>query len=142
MDAKAAAERPIQQDEKTALQAEIINMLFGSNLKSFIVASLVAITLAYVEYDQVNNIILFSWCVIFCFVYGLRFYTTLYFQRHSADYPTDYWLNIFRLSTLACGMAWGFAGYYFLSETNEVAHKAFITLVIVGVTGGQWWYML
>jgi diguanylate cyclase (GGDEF)-like protein/PAS domain S-box-containing protein len=136
LDAKAAAERPIQQDEKTALQAEIINMLFGSNLKSFIVASLVAITLAYVEYDQVNNIILFSWCVIFCFVYGLRFYTTLYFQRHSADYPTDYWLNIFRLSTLACGMAWGFAGYYFLSETNEVAHKAFITLVIVGVTGG------
>uniref|UniRef100_UPI0024E1DD1D putative bifunctional diguanylate cyclase/phosphodiesterase n=1 Tax=Methylophaga aminisulfidivorans TaxID=230105 RepID=UPI0024E1DD1D len=136
MDAKAAAERPVKQDEKTALQAEIINMLFGSNLKSFIVASLVAITLAYVEYDQVNNIILFGWCVIFCFVYGLRFCTTLYFQRHSANYPTDYWLNIFRLSTLACGMAWGFAGYYFLSETNEVAHKAFITLVIVGVTGG------
>ncbi|WP_289303248.1 hypothetical protein, partial [Methylophaga sp. UBA3996] len=137
MDTNTASLLPSEHDEKMALKVDIINMLYSSNLKSIIVASLVALTLAYVEYDQVNKTILTSWCLIFSAVYGLRLYSTIYFKQHNTNNSNpDTWLNIFRLSTLACGMVWGLAGYYFLSETNEVAHKAFITLVIVGVTGG------
>lgn len=137
MDTNTVSLLPSEHDEKMALKVDIINMLYSSNLKSVIVASLVAFTLAFVEYDQVNKTILIAWCLIFSVVYGLRLYSTIYFKQHNTNNSTpDTWLNIFRLSTLACGMAWGLAGYYFLSETNDVAHKAFITLVIVGVTGG------
>lgn len=137
MDTNTVSLLPSEHDEKMALKVDIINMLYSSNLKSIIVASLIALTLAYVEYDQVNKTILTAWCLIFSVVYGLRLYSTIYFKQHNTNNSNpDTWLNIFRLSTLACGMAWGLAGYYFLSETNEVAHKAFITLVIVGVTGG------
>ncbi|WP_289244734.1 GGDEF domain-containing phosphodiesterase [Methylophaga sp. UBA678] len=137
MDTNTVSLLPSEHDEKMALKVDIINMLYSSNLKSVIVASLVAFTLAFVEYDQVNKTILIAWCLIFSVVYGLRLYSTIYFKQHNTNNSNpDTWLNIFRLSTLACGMAWGLAGYYFLSETNDVAHKAFITLVIVGVTGG------
>ncbi|HEC73731.1 MAG TPA: EAL domain-containing protein [Methylophaga aminisulfidivorans] len=125
-------------DEQTALKIDIVNMLFSTNTRSTIIAVIVSLTLAYIVYDQVKPAILIGWLVIFLFVYAIRFFLILSFYRRANDVvmSPQHWLTLFRLSTLACGMSWGFAGFYLLSDTSGTLYQAFVTLVIVGVTGG------
>lgn len=127
----------IDSAEHQALRIEIVQMLYDSNTRSFIVSIIVAATLVYVEIGVIKNSMLWGWSIAFLVFYGIRHLLTLaYYKQQDREQYARTWLKRFRIATTGCGIAWGLASYCFYPGSQDIAQQAFIIFVLVGVSGG------
>lgn len=121
--------------DSSALQAEIVGMLYANNRRSLMAAIVVMIALLLVQYPLINPVILVVWSSVFVAAYGGRAYLTYQYEKdlqhalHSRQ-----WLQWFRASTGFCGLAWGLAGILLFPEA-DTAHQTFLIFALVGVSG-------
>ncbi len=119
------------------VKAEVVHMLFESCNRAFIVSIIVAATLLYVVSDTVDSYLLWLWGGIFTACYTLRQLVSIAYHRQSSETKTtSNWLNWFRVTTFACGMAWGLVSFLFYKTSADITHQAFIIVIIIGVSGG------
>lgn len=133
---KSTSEPSLETPEQQALRIEVVRMLYESNTRSLIVASLIAAMLAYIQSGVISNSILLGWSALFVIAYGARqIISRAYDRQESRDQNASLWLKRFRIATTGCGMVWGLAGYFFY-QTDDVTYQFFLIFVLVGVSGG------
>ena len=122
--------------EQLAFDSEVVKLLYGSNTKSLIAASIVAIVLVMVQYKSIglDNIVL--WIAVFVLAYSIRLIIVVSYNKTSTvNQNVEKQLTYFRHSSLICGLAWGMAGIL-LFPANDIAHQASLIFALVGVSGG------
>lgn len=118
------------------LDVEIANLLYGSNKRSLIASTIVAISLLMIQYKLIAPAKLLLWAAIFIVAYSLRSLLTVrYYQQPATEQDIKKWLSHYRLLSGFCGFAWGAAGIL-LFPSADIAHQAFLIFALVGVAGG------
>lgn len=124
------------KQEQLAFDSEVVKLLYGSNTKSLIAASIVATVLVINQYKHIGLDMTLLWIAVFFLAYGIRLIIVVNFNNTSiANGNVKKQLTYFRLSSLFCGLAWGSAAI-FLLPANDIAHQAFLIFALVGVSGG------
>lgn len=123
-------------DIPLALNAEIADLLYGSNSRALLAAAIVAAALVVVQHDYIAPVNLLIWLASFMFAYSLRsVLVAKYYKSHPINQDVNKWLSRFRFCSCLCGLSWGMAGVLLFPEF-DFPHQAFLIFALVGIAGG------
>ena len=125
--------------EHQAIRIEVVRMLYESSARSLIVSILVAAALMFCVYGLVSNSSLWLWGIVLLVTYNIRYAICILYHRQEEQEQylhAGAWLTRFRLSTGACGIAWGLAGLLFYQQSAGSINQTIVLIVLIGVTGG------
>ncbi len=120
-----------------ALQVEKIKLLYAGLPNALIINALLALILAGVQSAVISTDKIFAWLAIFGSVLLARVVLATAWRRRGADVAAHapYWMNRFRISVIATGMAWG-AGAVLLFPDGNVTHQVSLSFVLAGMSAG------
>ena len=121
--------------DKTKLVFESAVIIFANTYKSFIAAVFVAIVVLFSTERYVSASAALKWISIILLAYSARGTVAYLFDqdRHQEKNVT-LWLTAFRVTSAACGIAWGLAAHLILP--NNIELQAFLLLAMAGVCAG------
>ena len=115
---------------------ESTQFLFKNAQKSFFTSIFVSAILLYSLKNSVSLNASVTWLSLLLLAYFTRAAVVYFFHRDdNKQQRIKIWLNRFRLSTVACGAAWGLATYY-IFPVNDFELQAFLILALAGVCAG------
>ena len=95
---------------KTEFEAEVTKILYASVTKSLVTSLVLVLLIAYVFSGLIATTALIAWALMLVITYVVRHAFAIIRSRQTLKLSEHQWLTIFRLSTAACGAAWGLSG--------------------------------
>ncbi len=105
-------------NKKTAIQSTQLQQLLSASNMALVTSTLLAMILAYMQYEVVAFTVVIVWLSIVVLVAFARAALVVAYQRSpTTDYYTTYTRLVwFRFGVLVAGMAWGSAGFLMFPE--------------------------
>ncbi len=120
-----------------AVQAVLTRQLFSANNRVQVVSIVLAVFLAYIQFEVIDSRVVLTWCFMVVLIALLR--TALAIAYHRSDIhdhsATHSWLTRFRLGIFASGATWGSASIW-LFPANDPPHQIFLAFILAGLTAG------
>ena len=121
--------------DKTQLAFESTIIVFKNTHKSFAAAMFVAIVVLISTERFISSLAALKWISIILLAYSIRAIVVYLFDHDKQQQKNaTRWLNIFRASSAACGIAWGLAAHLILPSNLEL--QSFLLLAMAGVCAG------
>jgi len=126
----------VPQHLTDALRAEQVRMLYASLPLSLLLTVINASILATMQTGVLGRATVLGWLLAIVLVTAARALLVLGYRRTRPEQAqSPIWLQRFRIAALAAGVTWGAAGW-FLFTPNDIAHQAFLAIVLVGTAAG------
>lgn len=125
------------QSQDTLLKVEVLRLLYGGLPASLLANVLLSILLTTVQWSVINTTLAGSWLAFLGIILTFRALIYLGYRRAtSKGSGSSYsFLWLFRLGTIATGVAWGMHAYLLFPE-NNIGHQVFLASVLAGVSFG------
>ena len=120
---------------KTEFEAEVTKILYASVTKSLVTSLVLVLLIAYVFSGLIATTALIAWALMLVITYVVRHAFAIIRSRQTLKLSEHQWLTIFRLSTAACGAAWGLSGVL-LFNTQDIMYQVFLASCLAGVCAG------
>ncbi|HQT29896.1 MAG TPA: EAL domain-containing protein [Thiobacillus sp.] len=128
--------RLAQQHLPDALCTEQVRMLYAGLPLSLLLTVINASILATMQISILGQAMGLGWLLAIVLVTVVRALLVLGYRRARPDQAQSLiWLQRFRVAALSAGVTWGAAGW-FLFTPNDIAHQAFLAIVLVGTAAG------
>ncbi|MBU2641163.1 MAG: EAL domain-containing protein [Gammaproteobacteria bacterium] len=115
---------------------EQVRLLYASLPVSLVITIISASILAIMQADILEQVPVIGWLLAILLVTTARAVLAFSYRRAAPDgAQSKIWLQRFRLGALAAGLTWGAAGWW-LFTPNDIAHQAFLAIVLVGIAAG------
>lgn len=124
----------------TKIQIDLVKLLYRQIPIGLWAESLAAISLAWVQWNLINSVVLTTWLITNLLFCGLCRHLLVYFYKRTearvgiTDQNYQLWLNLFMIGALISGISWGFVGSSLLNVPGNLVHQRFTALLLVGVT--------
>lgn len=114
-----------------------IRQMFAASHTSLFIGVLLALLLAYLQYEVIDASIVVIWLSIFICISLFRIATLIEYHRTSEDDDLALFksLHKFRLGVFVSGLAWG-ASSFMLFPANNLQHQMFLIFILAGLTAG------
>jgi CheY-like chemotaxis protein/HPt (histidine-containing phosphotransfer) domain-containing protein len=124
----------VEEDAALRPQAARVRLLYDYEPSSLLVNLMVAIALAAVQMQAVEQVRVAAWLSYVVVVSLARLSLTIAFRRMDPLAERyDRWGRLFLAGVVLAGLGWGGAGVLLFPPTS-VAHQAFLELVVMGVS--------
>lgn len=131
-----ATAAPTRDPELPEIQAEQVRLLMAGLPASLAASVIVAGVLAYVQWPVVEQGAIAIWLTAVVLISALRLGLALgYARRRAAGTASSPWLAAFVATTALAGASWG-AGAWALYPPDDLAHQAFLGVLVAGLTAG------
>ena len=124
-------------DKKSAVQAALIRQMLDTSNASIVTSTLLAVVLAYVQWEVIPAITVLSWLTIVLVIAISRILLVNTWEQSPLDTSASAGalLRKFRLGVLAVGIVWGSAGIV-MFPPNDLHHQMFLFFMLAGLTAG------
>jgi len=123
------------QDEfSTETLAEGLYFSFEAQKKSTLKIAVISLILAFIMWDQIDNLIVSIWlCIALLVRYLIGWQAKKFLRLKPAPEACIKWGHYFTLSTFVMGLVYGSAAMLFFSDELPVAIQLFILIVVLGI---------
>jgi C4-dicarboxylate-specific signal transduction histidine kinase len=120
-----------------APQLEQAKLLYSGLPLAIAINALLALIVAGVLSSVIAPVVVFGWLAAIGAILLVRLVLLATWRRGDAQISSyaPYWMNRFRIATIATGLAWG-AGAALLFPPGDGAHQLFLTFVMAGLGAG------
>lgn len=118
-------------EEATAIRAEQVRSLYANTPTAVVGNALIASILAYMQWDAVAAPAVIGWLAFFLLTLGVRMLLFIAHRRAAQD-DDRIWLQRFRISIAAIGVAWGLASLL-VFPPHDLPHQVFLTFALGGM---------